>query len=105
MFTKGLILAMFNPVKKIIIETDTSKIALGLILSQFNEKKRLHPIIFYFKKFTAPELNYDIYNKKLLTIVDSFKIWKIYLKKPKYIIKLYTDYKNFKNFTSTKILN
>ena len=74
MFTKKPILAMFNPKKKIIIEIDTNKIALGSILSQLNEEDRLHPIIFYFRKFTTLELNYNIYDKKLLIIVNSFKI-------------------------------
>ena len=74
MFTKRLILAIFDPAKKIIVEIDTSRIALGSILSQPDEEKRLHPIIFYSRKFTAPELNYDIYDKELLVIVDSFKI-------------------------------
>ena len=74
MFTKGLILAIFNFVKKIIIEIDANKIALSLILSQPDEKKRLYPIIIYFRKFTTPELNYDIHDKKLLTIVNSFKV-------------------------------
>ena len=74
MFTKRLILAMFNLIKKIIIEIDINKIALSLILNQPDEKKRLYPIIFYSRKFTAPKLNYDIYDKKLFTIVDSFKI-------------------------------
>ena len=74
MFIKKLILAMFNPVKKIIIEIDINKIALDSILNQPDEKKRLYPIIFYSRKFTSPELNYDIHDKKLLTIVNSFKI-------------------------------
>ena len=74
MFIKKSILAMFNPAKKIIIEIDVNKIALRSVLSQPDEEKRLYPIIFYSKKFTAPELNYDIYDKKLLVIVDSFKI-------------------------------
>ena len=73
-FTKKLILAMFNPAKKIIIEIDINRIVLNSISSQPDEKKRLHPIIFYFKKFIAPELNYDIHDKKLLAIVNSFKI-------------------------------
>ena len=73
-FTKRLILAMFDPAKKIIVETDINRIVLGFILSQPDKEKRLYPIIFYFRKFTAPELNYDIYDKKLLTIVDNFKI-------------------------------
>ena len=74
MFTKGLILKIFDPAKKIIVEIDTNKIVLNLILNQLDEKKRLYPIIFYFKKFTASELNYDIYDKELLAIVDNFKI-------------------------------
>ena len=73
-FTKRPILAIFDLVKKIIIEIDTSKIALSSILNQPDEKKRLYPIIFHFRKFIAPELNYDIHDKELLTIVDSFKI-------------------------------
>ena len=104
MFTKGLILTIFNPAKKIMVEIDINKIALSLILSQPDEKKRLYPIIFYFKNFTVPELNYDINDKKLLTIVDNFKMWRIYLKKLKYIVKIYTDYKNLRSFTSIKIL-
>ena len=44
------------------------------MLSQPDEKKRLYPIIFYSRKFIAPELNYDIHDKELLVIVDSFKI-------------------------------
>ena len=74
MFTKGLILAIFNFAKKIIIEIDANRIILGLILSQSDEKKRLYSVIFYSRKFIAPELNYDIYDKKLLAIVSSFKI-------------------------------
>ena len=74
MFTKRLILTIFNPAKKIIVEIDTNRIVLGSILSQPDEKKRLYPIIFYSRKFTAPELNYDIYDKELLSMVDSFKI-------------------------------
>ena len=65
---------MFNPVKKIIIEIDVNRIVLDSILSQFDEEKWLYPVMFYSRKFTAPELNYDIYNKELLVIVDSFKI-------------------------------
>ena len=74
MFTKGLILAIFDLAKKIIIEIDISRIVLNSILSQPDEKKRLYPIIFYFRKFITSKLNYDIYDKELLTIVDNFKI-------------------------------
>ena len=98
-------LAIFNLTKKIIVEIDISKIVLTAILSQLDEKNRLYPIIFYFRKFTALELNYNIHDKELLTIVNSFKIWKVYLEIPKYKVEIYTDYKNLKSFISTKVLN
>ena len=47
---------------------------LGAILSQSDEKRRLYSVIFYSRKFTSPELNYDIYDKELLTIINSFKV-------------------------------
>ena len=56
MFTKGLILTMFNPKKKIIVEIDINRIALGAILSQLDKKNRLYPVIFYFRKFTTLKL-------------------------------------------------
>ena len=105
MFIKELILGMYNLVKKIIVEIDASRIVLGAILSQLDEKNRLYPILFYFKKFTTLELNYNIYDKKISAIVNSFKIWRIYLEKPKYKIKIYIDYKNLRSFISIKVLN
>ena len=65
---------MFNLKKKIMIEIDTSKIALGAILSRLDKKDRLYPVIFYLRKFTISELNYNIYDKELLAIINSFKI-------------------------------
>ena len=44
------------------------------MLSQLDKEDRLYPIIFYFKKFTTLELNNNIHDKELLTIVNRFKI-------------------------------
>ena len=65
---------MFNLVKKIIIEIDANRIVLNAISSQLDEKNRLYSVIFYSKKFTTLELNYNIHDKELLTIINSFKI-------------------------------
>ena len=74
MFTKRLILTMFNPKKKIMVEIDANEIALNAILNQLDKKDRLYPVTFYFKKFTTLKLNYNIYDKELLAIINSFKI-------------------------------
>jgi hypothetical protein len=54
------------------METDASDFALGALLSQEREGRRLHPISFYSRKFSVVEINYEIYDKELLAIVDSF---------------------------------
>ena len=54
---------------------------------------------------TPPELNYNIYNKKLLGIVAILKKQKAFLQKTiePFIVK--TDYKNLTGFLTTKKLN
>ncbi len=42
-------------------------------ISQSDDKRHLHLIAFHSKKLTDAELNYEIHDKKLLTIVNSFK--------------------------------
>ena len=64
---------MFKLKKSITLKTNASDQTIKTYISQSNDKKRLHLIVFYSKKLTDAELNYEIYNKKLLTIVDFFK--------------------------------
>ena len=45
-FTMALILAHFDPTRAVIIETDTSEFAIGAVLSQRDDEKRLHPVAF-----------------------------------------------------------
>ena len=65
---------MFNPAKKIIVEIDINKIVLNAILSQLDKKDRLYLILLYSRKFTILKLNYNIYDKELLAIINSFKM-------------------------------
>jgi hypothetical protein len=58
--------------KPFYIETDTSDFAMGTMLSQEGEGRRLHLVAFYSRKFSAVEINYKIHDKELLAIVDSF---------------------------------
>ena len=50
-------------------------------------------------------MNYNVHDKELLAIVESFKIWKVYLEGAKHEVQVFTDYKNLMSFTSTKVLN
>ena len=102
---KEPILLTFDPKKLIIIETDSSDFVIGAVLSQPNQNKKYQLIAFYLQKLSLTELNYEIYNKELLAIINVFRKWQVYLKRLKYIIQVYIDYKNLVYFIITKQLN
>ena len=54
------------------VETDTSDFILGIYLVQ-KHPDRWHLVIYYSRKITPLELNYNIYNKELLGIVTALK--------------------------------
>ncbi len=64
---------MFESEKSITLEMNMSNEAIKTCISQLNDKRCLHFIAYYNCKFTVVKLNYEIHDKKLLTIVDSFK--------------------------------
>jgi hypothetical protein len=51
------------------------------------------------------ELNYDIYDKELLAIVECFKLWRPYLEGSRHTIQIYTDHNSLRYFTTTKQLS
>jgi len=64
---------MFELEKLIMLKMNASNEAIKACISQSDDKKCLHLIAFYNRKFTDAELNYEIHDKKLLTIVNFFK--------------------------------
>jgi hypothetical protein len=102
---KELVLYIVNLEVPYEVEIDASDYALGGQLEQRDKEGKLHPVAFYFLKLKGPELNYVIYDKKLIIIIEAFKEWKHYLMRTKHKIKVYMDYKNFTTFIITKELN
>jgi len=104
-FTTAPILAHFDPVKKVIIETDASDFALGVVLSQRDEENRLHPVAFHSRKFQPAEINYEIHDKELLVVVDAFKHWRCYCEGATPQVQVFSDHQKLEYFTTTKVLN
>ena len=86
------------------METNALDYALTTILSIVNKENEVHLVIFYFCTFTIVELNYDIHDKKLLSIFEAFKIWWHYLEGLAYPINIVTKHENLQYFSITKIL-
>jgi len=55
------------------VEIDILDFVLGVYLLQKHTDRVWHLVIYYSRKLTLLELNYDIYNKELLGIVIAFK--------------------------------
>ncbi len=96
---------MFESEKSITLKMNASDEVIETCISQSDDKKRLHFIAYYSRKLTVAELNYEIHDKKLLAIVNSFKQWRVYLKESRHQIQVYTDHKNLLYFMITKVLN
>ena len=103
-FTSTPILTHWIPDAQLIMETNASDYALTAILSIVNDDNEIHPVSFHSRTFTAAELNYNTYDKKLLAIFEAFKIWQHYLEGLAYSINVVMDHKNLEYFSTTKVL-
>jgi hypothetical protein len=72
-------LAIFDPEQLIMVKTDASDYAIKACLMQIGKDGKLHPVAFYFKKMFSVEINYDIHDKELLTVITAFQEWRVYL--------------------------
>jgi len=86
------------------METDVSDYVLTAILFIVNEEKEVYLVAFHSCTFTIAELNYDMYDNKLLAIFETFKIWWHYLEGLAFPIDIVTNYKNPEYFSTTKVL-
>jgi hypothetical protein len=91
--------------KPFFLESDASNYAHGSVLSQNREDGRLHYVAFHSRKFTTTEINYEIHDKELLAIVDSFQEWRHFLEGVIYPFTVNTDHKNLEYFMSARVLN
>jgi hypothetical protein len=99
------VLKMFDPKRPIELETDASDFALGAQIGQRDDEGNLHPIAFYSHKLHGAELNYPIYDKEFLAILNAFKEFRHYLLGSHHQIKVFTDHKNITHFSTTQQLS
>lgn len=103
--SSGPVLRHYDPKKPCVIEADASDFALGIVCSQYDDEGRLHPIAFYSRTLLPAEMNYQIYDKELLAIVEAFKQWRHYLEFSSEPTEVLTDHKNLEYFTTTRNLS
>ncbi|KAH9244425.1 hypothetical protein BASA81_018177 [Batrachochytrium salamandrivorans] len=85
-------------------EKDASDFAISGVLHQHDQTNTLRPVAFYSRQMNDAERNYDIYDKELLAVVESFKHWRHLLQGGLHPVTVLCDHKNLEYFMSTKKL-
>jgi len=99
LFTSYPVLWNPDPDKCYILDTDTSKFAVGTTLNQDYSNGR-HPIGFFSKVLNLAECNYDIYDHELLAIIYALKQFCYLLLGARHKFLIRTDHQNLKYFKS-----
>jgi len=88
------------------IEADSSDFASGAVLSQqLPGEEKWHPVAFYNKSLSPVERNYQIHNKKMLTIICALEEWRHFLEGAQHLVEIWMDHKNLEYFMTAKKLN
>ncbi len=74
------VLRHFDLKRQAILKINASNYVKDEILSQYDDEKVLHSMTFYSKSIIFAEINYHIYDKKLLVIIRCFEHWRLKLK-------------------------
>ncbi len=99
------ILRHFNFKQQAILKINASNYVKDEILFQYDDEKVLHSMIFYSKSMILAEINYHIYDKKLLVIIRCFKHWWFKLKCTELLIQIFIDHQALKIFMKNKQLS
>ncbi len=99
------VLRHFDLKRQAILKTNASNYVKDEILSQYDDERVLHSMIFYSKSMILAEINYHIYDKKLLVIIRCFEHWRFELKCTELLIQMFIDHQTLKIFMKNKQLS
>jgi RNase H-like domain found in reverse transcriptase len=104
-FLQELILMMLDHSKPFQIESDASKYASGVVLTQTDINGARHPVAFLSKTFTDTERRYKIYDRELLGIIWTLKEWRHYIQGSGHTTLVHTDHWNLTYFRKAQKLS
>jgi hypothetical protein len=101
---KDVMLSYPDQTKQFFLDTDASDHTISSVLSQYDSDQQLRPVAFFSRKLSEAELNYSVYDKELLSILESLKYWRHYLVAPVEPTQIRTDHKNLLFFKTPQLL-
>jgi RNase H-like domain found in reverse transcriptase len=104
-FMEEPVLLMPDQSKPFQIESNASKVATGMVLTQLDSNGDQHPVAFLSKNFSKTERKYEIYDRELLGIIRALKEWRHYIQGLGHMTIVYSDHKNLTYFQTVQKLN
>jgi hypothetical protein len=106
------VLRHYDPLKPILLITNTSRFAIaGILLQPVDKWQPDHgripwqPVAFYSQKLINAETQYKVHDQELLAIVQCFKVWQHYLEGVPQTIRVQCNHNNLKYFFQKKTLD
>jgi len=99
------VLRHFDLKRQAILKINALNYVKDEILSQYDDEKVLYSMIFYSKSMILAEINYHIYDKKLLVIIWCFEHWRLELKCTELLIQMFINHQTLKIFMKNKQLS
>jgi hypothetical protein len=77
-----------------VVKTEASNLVIAGVLSQYddNDDDIFHPVAYFSRKHSPAKISYEIYDKQLLAIVWTFKLWPTLLKGSSPTIEVISDH-------------
>ncbi len=97
-FTSTPVLTHHDPALPIFLFTNASDFAISGIPHQQDSAGNLHPLAFYSRKLLESEINYSIYDKELLGIMESLREFQPWLVGSETLVSVISDHKNLEYF-------
>jgi RNase H-like domain found in reverse transcriptase len=104
-FTEEPVLLMPDQSKPFQIESDTSKVATGAVLTQLDSNGNWHPVAFLSKTISETKRKYEIYDQELLGLIWALKEWRHYIQRSGHTTIVYSNHKNLMYFQTAQKLN
>jgi RNase H-like domain found in reverse transcriptase len=99
------VLLMPDQSKPFQIESDASKVATGVVLTQLDSNGDRHPVAFLSKTFSETKRKYEIHDRELPGIIRALKEWRHYIQGSGHTTIVYSDHKNLTYFRTAQKLN
>ena len=87
------------------VKIDVSNYMTAGIFFQYDDNGQLKPVVDVFCKMNPAECNYEIYDKKLLAIINVFELWKSEMENIEKPVQVIINHKNMEYFISSKLIN